>query len=147
MNPSYCRIRVPRDVALARFAAWQRLSHVGPLAATSRGEALRLACDENGRWRGHAVLASEVGGWTLFEDLSGILGGISAESWQEFVLVQDGRVVREFLDEPDDPNGNVDRGGNDATGEPFLSWIDVAGFVDEDELGYSEAGLLLVWPA
>jgi hypothetical protein len=165
MNPSYCRIHVPQAAALERFAAWQRLPQVGPLVPADCVEAVQLACDEHGMWRGNAVLVSEVGGWTLFADLSGVLGGVPAERWRElagsdelvfagyndaigygeFVLVRDGRVLREFLDDADNPEANASRGTSDVEGEPFESWVDVASFVDADELGFSEAGLLWVW--
>lgn len=165
MNPSYCRIHSPQAAALERFAAWQRLPHVGPLVPTDSIQAVRLACDERGMWRGNAVLVSEVDGWTLFSDLSGALGGVPAERWREFagsdelvfagyndaigygefVLVRGGRVVREFLDDPHNPEVNVNRGTSDAEGEPFDRWADVACFVDADELGFSETGLLWVW--
>jgi hypothetical protein len=84
MNPSYCRIRIPQPAALERFAAWQRLPQVGPLVPADSVQAVRLACDERGRWRGNAVLVAEVRGWTLFSDLSGVLGGVPAERWREF---------------------------------------------------------------
>jgi hypothetical protein len=128
-------------------------------------EAVRLACDERGGWRGNAVLVSEAGDWTLFQDLSGVLGGIPADRWRELagsdellfagyndaiaygelVLVRGGRVVREFLDDPADAEANVNAGASEVEGEPFESWLDVARFVDADELGLSEAGLLWVW--
>src|SRR5262245_61829993 len=137
MNPSYCRIRVPQAAALERFAAWQHLPQVGPLVPTDCVLAVRLACDERDRWRGNAVLVSEVGSWTLFSDLSGVLGGVSAERWREFagsdelvfagyndairygefVLVRSGRVVREFLDDPHNPQANANRGVSDVEGE------------------------------
>src|SRR5262245_32546224 len=84
MNPSYCRVRVPQAAALERFAAWQHLPLVGPLVPADSVQAVGLACDDRGEWRGHAVLVSEVGGWTLFADLSGVLGGVPAERWREF---------------------------------------------------------------
>lgn len=165
MNPSYCRIHVPQAVALERFAAWQKLTQVGPLVPTDSIQAIRLACDERGMWRGNAVLVAEVGGWTLFTDLSGVLGDIPAERWREFagpddlvfagyndsipygefVLIRGNRVVREFLDDPNDPKANRNFGSSDVEGEPFESWVDVASFVDGDNLGFSEAGLLWVW--
>jgi hypothetical protein len=165
MNPSYCRIRVPQAAALERFAAWQHLPRVGPLEHADCVEAVRLACDERGMWRGNAVLVSEVGGWTLFMDLSGILSGVGANRWREFagsdelvfagyndaigygefVLIRGGQVVREFLDDAQEPEVNVNTGRSDVAGEPFRSWVDVASFVDADELGFSDAGLLWVW--
>lgn len=165
MNPSYCRIRIPQAAALERFAAWQHLPQVGPLVRAKGVEAVRLACDERGMWRGNAVLVSTVGECTLFEDLSGALGGIPAARWREFagsdelifagyndaicygefISIHDGRIVREFLDDSQDPEANANVGVSDVEGEPFESWSDVASFVDSDELGFSEVGLLWVW--
>ena len=165
MNPSYCRVRVPRSAALERFAAWLRLPRIGPLVPTDIGKAVPLACDERGLWRGHAVFVSEVEDWTLFQDLSGVLGGVTADRWQEFagtdelvfagyndairygelVLVRGGQIVRVFLDDRTNPQENIDVGVSDSEGEPFRSWIDVASFVDADDLGFSETGLLWVW--
>jgi len=167
MNPSYCRIRAPQSNALERFAAWNQLPEVGPLIPAADSEAVRLACDERGTWRGHAVLVSEVAGWTLFQDLSGVLGGVPAYKWLEFagpdelvmagyndaipygelVAIKGGRVIREFSDEPGSPETNVNLGMIESDSEPFEHWFDVAGFVDADELGFSEAGLLWVWAA
>lgn len=116
-------------------------------------------------WRGNAVLVSEVGGWTLFQDLSGVLGGVPAERWREFagsdelvfarytdaigygecVLVRGGRVVREFLDDPHNPEAKANTGVSNVEGKPFESWVDVTSFVDTDELEFSEEGLLWVW--
>src|SRR5262245_20073638 len=84
MNPSYCRIRVPQAAALERFAAWMGLPSVGPLVPADSVQAVDLACDDQGMWRGNAVLVSEVNGWTLFSDMSGVFSGLAAERWREF---------------------------------------------------------------
>src|SRR5262249_3387900 len=84
MNPSYCRIRVPKDEALQRFAAWNKLAQGGPLVPTKIGDAVQLACDERRMWRGKALFVSEVGEWTLFQDLSGALGAIPGATWLLF---------------------------------------------------------------
>ena len=166
MNPSYCRIRLPKAVALQRFAVWQHLREVGPLVAAEITEANRLAVDDNGQWRGNAVFVSEVGEWTLFQDLSGALGGISGRSWAEFagdaelvvagyndavpygelVIVRGGSVIREFLHDPSAPGANVNKGVSGSKYEPFKTWASVAPFVDEDGLAFSERGWLWVWP-
>ena len=166
MNPSYCRIRLPKDEAIQRFSAWQRLSEIGPLVPTNNTEAIRLAVDDKGDWCGNAVFVSELGEWTLFQDLSGALGGIAAVSWAEFagrtelvmagyndaipygevVMMRDGSVIREFLDDRSAPESNVNRGLSDSQHEPFTTWVDVAGFVDADALGFCENGWLWVWP-
>ncbi|WP_435006056.1 hypothetical protein P12x_003730 [Tundrisphaera lichenicola] len=165
MNPSYCRLNVPLSDALKRFATWNHLAKVGPLIPATVSEAIRLACDDRGMWRGNAVLISEVAGWTLFEDLSGALGAIPANKWlvfagmdeilyvgyndaipyAELVAIRDGRVIREFLDDPGSPEPHINTGAIESEYEPFECWSDVAGFVDADPLGFSEAGLLWVW--
>ncbi len=165
MNPSYCRVRVPPSAAIKRFASWLGLPQVGPLVPTDIGKAVRLACDDRGRWRGNAVLISEVEDWTLFQDLSGVLSGVSPDRWQEFagpdelvfagyndaigygefVAIQRGQAVRAFLDYRDETGENIDFGVTDFEGEPFKSWIDAAHFVDGDDLGFSEVGMLWVW--
>ncbi len=68
-----------------------------------------------------------------------------AIGYGEFVLVRDGRVVREFLEDPHNPEANANVGTSEVEGEPFKSWVDVASFVDADEFGFSDAGLLWVW--
>ena len=62
------------------------------------------------------------------------------------VVVRDGELVREFLDDPSAPEQNVNRGVSDSEYEPFNTWVDVAGFVDKDDLGFCERGWLWVWP-
>ncbi len=165
MNPSYCRIRLPQSLAIDRFAAWQEIAEIGPLVPSDLTRAVPLACDVNGHWLGHAVLVSEIGDWTLFSDLTGVLGGISAERWRafagddelifagyndaipygEFLMVRGGRVIREFLDDAQNPRANIDIGATDLSEVPLRTWIDVAGFVDHDILGFCESGLLWVW--
>lgn len=165
MNPSYCRIQVPMVAAVERFAKWYGLPQVGPLVPTDHGNAILLATNEHGGWRGHAVFVSDLGEWTLFQDLSGVLGSIPGESWAEFagkdefimagyndavpyaelVTIVGGRLVREFLDDPSSPEQNVNTGVSDSEYEPFKTWIDVAGFVDEDRLVFCDTGWLWMW--
>lgn len=165
MNPSYCRIRLPKDDALRRFAVWLKLPRIGPLVPTNPTHAVKLAVDERGGWRGNAIFVSEVRDWTLIDDLSGGLGGIPAEQWLKFagqdelvfagyndsipyaelVVINGGIVRREFLDNPPAPEANVNVGRTDDPREPFGSWVDVAAFVDDDELGFCDTGWLWVY--
>lgn len=165
MNPGYCRLRVPKDEALQRFAVWHQLSEIGPLVPTVIESATDLACNDNGAWRGNVVFVSEIAGWTLFQDLSGCLGGIPAESWLTFagtddlvvaayndaipygelVMISAGTVVREFLHDPTCPEDNINNGTSNSDFEPLLTWVEVADFVDADDSGFCEAGWLWVY--
>jgi hypothetical protein len=152
--------------AVERFTAWRRLPQVGPLVPTDSSNALRLAADDRGNWKGHAVFVSDLGEWTLFQDFSGVLGGVPGMAWAEFagaeelivagyndavpyaelIVVREGEVVREFADDPSTPEQNVNRGVWESEKEPFRTWVNVARFVDEDDLGFCERGWLWVWP-
>lgn len=165
MNPSYCRIRLPKDEALFRFATWKRLSRVGPLVESDSMQAIELACDERGTWHGSAVFISSMGEWTLIQDLSGCLGGTPASEWLKFadgnellfagyndaigygelVAVGGGKVLREFRNDKNAPHEDINVGRIDSSNEPFTSWVQIAGFVDDDDLGFSDAGWLWVF--
>jgi hypothetical protein len=164
MNPSYCRIRVPKDEALRRLAAWRGLPRIGPLVETDSMRAIALACDERGMWRGGAVFISPMGEWTLIQDLSGCLGGTPGSEWLKFagsddlvfagyndaigygelVAIGRGKVLREFLHDESSPEEDVNVGKIDSSYEPFQNWIQIASFVDDDELAFSDAGWLWV---
>ncbi|HKA21306.1 MAG TPA: hypothetical protein VKN18_23720 [Blastocatellia bacterium] len=163
MNPSYFRIRLPMPNAMVRFASWFGLPELEPPKVVPLLDAVDAACDENGQWRGSALYVYENSGWTVFEDLSGHCGSIPADSWLSFaesddfvfagyndaisygelIVIENGTVVREFLYDADNAEVNVNRG--ELTGspiEPMESWIEAASFVDDDDLAYSENGLL-----
>ena len=139
VNPSYVRIRVPKVEALRRFATWQGLGEVGPLA--------------------HAT--------SLFADLTGGLSAVTSASWLAFagaddlvfagyndaigygaiVMISGGVVVQDILfDAPaPEPNACIDRRSGEHV--PIGDWRGVARFVDEDELGFAENGELWIYKA
>lgn len=165
MNPSYARIRVPKAEALRRYATWNQLGEVGRLVSTDPVSAVRQACDDRGHWRGNALFIHERAGWTVLNDLSGCLSCIPAESWLEFagpnelvfagyndaigygelIAINGGQVLREFLYLAGSPGENVNRGRLESDCEPLESWVEVAGFIDRDDLAFSERGWLWVY--
>jgi len=167
VNPSYVRIRVPKVEALRRFATWQGLGEVGPLAHATASQATELACDDLGQWKGQAVLVSEVADWSLFADLTGGLSAVTSASWLAFagaddlvfagyndaigygaiVMISGGVVVQDILfDAPaPEPNACIDRRSGEHV--PIGDWRGVARFVDEDELGFAENGELWIYKA
>jgi hypothetical protein len=163
MNPSYFRIRLPKSDAMARLASWTNAPELEPPREVALSDAVKLACDENGHWRGSALYLYENRGWTVFEDLSGYCSYIPSDSWLSFaqyddfvfagyndaiaygelIVIENGAVVREFLYQGDDADDNVNRGILVGSAiEPMESWIQAARFIDDDDLAFSENGLL-----
>jgi hypothetical protein len=163
---SYLRVRRPLDEAMARYGDWIGTPELVPPRLVRDREAIDLAL-ENGDWIGLAVYVYTVGPWTVFEEVSGGLAARPAEEWLrladggdlvyagyndaigygELVRVDGGRLVRQFLQDEQDPSADVDVGSLPGEpGEPFADWIDVARWVDEDEekLIGSERGWLLI---
>jgi hypothetical protein len=164
MNPSYARIRLPMAEALARFGEWIALPSLGPPKNLQWNEVVDVACMD-GVWRSVvAVFIYESGEWTVFDDQTGHLASFSAEQWRtfagrnEFVLagyndavpygqllvIRNGRVVREFLDDQQDPRQNVNRGKLEfEKASPIKNWIAAASFVDGDDIvSHPDSGLL-----
>ena len=164
MCPSFARIRLPMDVALSRFSQWIGLPELEPPKKVRSSKSVDEACT-NGVWRSVvAVYVYESKGWTVFDDLTGHLASFSAEQWRalagndelvfagyndtvpygQLIVVQAGSVVREFLDDEQDPEQNVNRGRLPfEKTTPINDWIGATWFVDEDEVAQlPDEGLL-----
>lgn len=163
MCPSYLRIRLPKDEAMGRFARWLDLPALEPPLEVPAERAVDLAVDGS-QWHGIAVFIGEQQDWTVFEDLTGYLAAISIEAWLrlagkdelvfagyndaiawgELIVLRDGQVIREFREAAEAPDENTDRGRLDFEADnPISDWVDVASFVDEDDLGFApDQGLL-----
>lgn len=163
MNPSYFRICISQAEAMRRFSAWIGKAELELPREVDLMDAVTLACDENGQWRGSALYLYQKRDWTVFEDLSGHFCAIGANEWLSFaqsndfvfagyndaigygelIIIENGRIVREFLQDLENPDLNVDVGAMAFESGP-ASWITVAGFVDDDEFAYSDRGLLWI---
>ena len=165
MNPSYFRIKLPFSQAVDRLCEWTGVKNPSPMIETDSVKAVELACTEQGTWKLGALFISQVEDWTVFSDLTGAFSSITAGTWLgfakrnefvaagyndtvpygELVVISNGEVLREFMDYPDEPEENRDLGCLPGESEnPIKSWIEVASFVDDDELGYSDDGWLWV---
>src|SRR5262249_35089201 len=157
---SYCRIRIGKDEALRRFAVCHGLPQIGPLELVTTDNPDPLAYRSK-EWR-EAVFVSEVGEWTLFNDLTGGFAVRPTTEWQELagqddlvfaaytfnvdvaevVVVSRGVVVRKFVFCGMSSKKNADLGKLDSPREPFRGCDEVAGFVADDELSFSNTGWL-----
>jgi hypothetical protein len=168
MNPSYLRMRRPLEDAMARYDAWVGTPALGPPQEVADTDAVDLALD-SGRWRGMAVYIFSSAGWTVFQELSGGLAGRAGEDWLrladggdlvfagyndaigygELVLIERGKLVRQFLQDEQDPSANVNVGTlPEETRQRFVHWADAANWVDEDEdFATSDRGFLWIHQA
>jgi hypothetical protein len=155
MDTNYARIRLPTDDAMARFSRWIKLPELEPPKTVASSKVVDLAT-KDGAWRSVvAVYVYESGPWAVFEDQTGYLSSLSADEWCKFagqddlvfagyndsvpygqlIVIQSGRVVRDFLDDQQEPEDNVNDGQLDIEKKkPIKDWTDVALFVDEDEI-------------
>lgn len=161
MNPSYFRIKLARDEALERLCAWNKRPVREEIEVEST-KAVSVAVDENGLWKGACLYVYENAGWTVFEEMSGHHSFVDAENWKAFagddslvvagydeallcaelVVIEDGTVVKNFAEIEDAPEENVNQG----TGfDEIRSWVDVASFVDDDDLVCSGDGAVIIF--
>lgn len=160
MNQSYFRIKLARDEALERLCVWNKRP-IREEIEVEYAKAVSVAVDENGLWKGACLYVYENAGWTVFEELSGYHSFVDAEDWKafagddslvvagydeallsaEFVVIENGTVVKNFTEIEDTPEKNVNQG----TGfDEISSWVDVASFVDDDDLAYSGDGAVVI---
>lgn len=161
MNSSYFRIKLKMDDAINRLCTWNEEIYKERIE-TRYSNAVRICIDEKGQWKGQCLYVYERDGWTIFEDLSGFYSFIEIDSWltfakendflfagyndaiiyAELLVIIDGKVAKYFIECDDCPEENV----NEGDGIPDIeNWVDVASFVDEDELIYSETGTVLIF--
>ena len=163
MNPSYARIRLPLADAMERFSKFVNSNELEPPREVSLSAAVTQSVDSNGNWLGGAKYVYHKDGWTVFEDLSGHLGACSANSWLDFagdsefvfagyndaisygelIVIRDRSVLREFIHDAENPDENTDTGSCPDVGT-LKTWIEVARFVDDDDLAFSDTGLLWI---
>ena len=161
MNPSYFRIKLHMNEAIDRLCAWNDASYKERIE-TRYSKAVHVCIDEKGNWKGQCLYVYEKNGWTIFEDLSGRYSFIEPASWLEFaednefllagyndaiiyaelLAITDRKVTKYFLKCDDCPEEDA----NEGDGIPEIeNWVDVASFVDEDELVYAETGTVLIF--
>ncbi|HKH93385.1 MAG TPA: hypothetical protein VKA54_16390 [Gemmatimonadaceae bacterium] len=164
---SYARLPLPLPIALQRFGDWIALPELEPPRRVRSRDVFDLACTGD-EWRGVAVFAHEANGWTVFDDYTGYLGNLPAERWislagddelvfagyndaipyGQLIVVREGRIVREFLHDLQDPSQDVNHGRLDLERSKLIDdWVDAAWFVDSDELSDDAAdeGTLLLY--
>ncbi len=151
---SYVRLRCPLEEAMARYSRWIGVPEVAPRRLVRKRDAIDLALAD-GEWMGLAVFVYASGPWTVIEELSGGLADRPGASWLELaeggdlmyagyndtvpyaqlIVVERGRLVREFLQDEQDSSQDVNVGRlPEEAGECLETWIDGARWVEEDEL-------------
>ena len=165
MCPSYLRVRLPIAEAMHRFGQWIGMAELRPPESIAWNKVIDAAC-RNGDWRCKAVLfIYESGKWTVFDDQSGYLSTRTPDEWLalaghdelvfvgyndsipsgHLIAIDQGQVVREFLDDTANPQSHANRGQLDFEAlNPIKDWIGAASFVDDDEI-FSSPDYGLLW--
>jgi len=150
---SYVRLRCALAEGLDRYGRWIGTPEVSPYRLVQERDAIDLAL-ANDEWLGLAVFVYASGSWTVIEELSGGLSERPVQSWLELadggdlvyagyndaipyaqlIVVERGRLVREFLQDEQDSSDDVNVGQlPEETGKPLETWSDGVGWVEEDE--------------
>ena len=150
---SYVRLHCPLEEAKSRYSRWIGAAEVEPARLVPEGEKIDLALADGDEWAGLTVFIYPSASWTVIDDLSGGLAPRSPDSWlelaqdgdlvyaayndavpyAELIVVQQGKLVRRFLQDEQDPSDNVNEGRlPEEAKDPFEHWPDVAAWVDED---------------
>lgn len=166
MVSSYIRIRCPIEEAMARYGRWIGSDEIRPPRLVPERDNIDLAL-ENEEWIGLAVYIYASGPWTVFEELSGGLATRPVAQWlaladggdlvyagyndtvpySQLVFVENGKLVRQYLQDEQDPSSDVNVGQlPEEAKKPFKDWIAVMSWVEEDQdkLARSEQGWLWI---
>lgn len=161
MNPSYFSIKLNMDEAVKRLCDWTKADYKERIE-TGYSKAVDVSLDKDGKWKGASLYVYENEGWTVFEDLSGGYSFIEPEEWKKFaqkdefvlagyndailyaemVVITDGVVTKHFIEDNDNPEDNINEGDGV---EDIKNWVNVASFVDDDDIVYSEEGVVLIF--
>lgn len=161
MNPSYFRIKLNKEEALERLCTWNE-KKIKEKIETDFSNAVSVSLNEHGQWKGSCLYVYEKEGWTIFEDLFGGYSLIGAENWKifaedhslvvagyndsiiyaELVVIENGIIQKNFVECDDAPEDNVNKG---TEFKNICNWIDVASFIDHDELVYSDNGTVIIF--
>lgn len=161
MNPSYFRINLNKEEAVARLCAWLGKEYQEKID-TYYLKAVDVSLDSNGQWKGSSVFVYENEGWTVFEDLMGAFSFLEPDDWKvfakedefvfaayndamlyaELIAITNGVVTKYFLENADIPEDNINEGDGV---EDIEDWTDVAAFVDDDEIVDPDEGMVLIF--
>lgn len=161
MNPSYFRIKLNTESAIQRLCDWNGKKYT-ELIKTKYLKAVEVSINENGQWKGSCLYVYENKEWTVFEDLSGGYSFVDIEDWKKFakenelifaayndatlyaelIRIVDGVATKYFIEDFDMPEENVNKGDGIAD---INNWMDVAAFVDNDDLLNYNDGVVLIF--
>ena len=165
MVSTYIRMRCPLEQAMARYGRWVGTPELEPPKLVRDRDAIDLALVD-GQWRGLAVFIFAADSWTVIEELSGGLAVRPAESWLELaeggelvyagynntvpyaqlIVVEQGRLVRQFLQDEQEPSEDVNVGRlADEAKQPFEGWLDVMAWIEEDETTFERPDEGWLW--
>lgn len=150
---SYVRINCSLEEGLDRYGRWIGRPEVAPRRLVRERDAIDLATADDD-WLGLAVFVYPSGPWTVIEELSGGLAERPVESWialaaggdlvfadcndaihyAQLIVIERGRLIREFLQDEDDPGQNVNEGQlPEEARKRMETWVDGTGWIEADE--------------
>lgn len=163
---SYLRLRAPVEEAMRRFGAWLGKPQLAAPRMVPERESIDAALGADDDWLGYVVWIYPMNEWTIFEEVSGGVASRPGEAWvslaaggdlvyvaandaigyTEIVVVEKGRLVRQYLQDEQDPSADMDIGSIPGDPqEPFEDWIGAMSWAETDESRLSKPVEGLLW--
>lgn len=162
MNPSYFRIKLPREYALERLCKYMEGKTYSEKIESSSDKIVQVSVNDQGIWKGSVLYTYENNGWTIFEDISGSYFSIPANAWLnfaqnddlivagyndtdiygEYIEIKGGKVIKEYLEIIDYPEENINSGSCE---HEINNLTDIVNFIDSDVLVFSETGTIYIF--
>ena len=167
MCPSMLMLKIPIESAMSRFEKWINRPVIQPPIQIQSRNTTKKACNAKGQWKGISFLVASFDEWTVFEEMSGGLMTFDSSKFKQLaqsdemryigyndsvpygnvLVIQSGKVKRDFLDDKTDPSASRNIGRLKIENkQPLESWIDVEYNFTDDFLKYTvDSGLLWIF--
>ena len=140
MVSSYVRIRCTVEEAMSRYGRWIGRPELGPPRLVAQRDKIEEVSGGLAQCSSESWLELAQGGDLVYA------GYNDTVPYAQLIMIEQGRLIREYLQDEQDSSEDVDVGRlPEEAEEPFGDWIDVMGRVEADENKLVRPGKGWLW--